>query len=96
MLFLTPLFPPSARTAPRGQRGLKRPTADFIDRFLRAVVATCLTFYDAAGGEPMINGIHALIYNKEAEKLRAFFSDVLGFRGVDAGQGWLIFCPAAR
>jgi predicted enzyme related to lactoylglutathione lyase len=39
----------------------------------------------------MINGIHALIYNKEAEKLRAFFSDVLGFRAVDAGQGWLIF-----
>jgi predicted enzyme related to lactoylglutathione lyase len=39
----------------------------------------------------MINGIHALIYNKEAEKLRAFFSDVLGFRGVDAGHGWLIF-----
>ena len=38
----------------------------------------------------MINGIHALIYNKEAEKLRAFFSDVLGFRAVDAGQGWLI------
>ena len=39
----------------------------------------------------MINGIHALIYNKEAEKLRAFFRNVLGFRAVDAGRGWLIF-----
>ena len=39
----------------------------------------------------MINGIHALICNKEAEKLRAFFSDILGFGAVDAGQGWLIF-----
>jgi predicted enzyme related to lactoylglutathione lyase len=39
----------------------------------------------------MITGVHAIIYNKEAEKLRAFFSEVLGFRSVDAGQGWLIF-----
>jgi len=39
----------------------------------------------------MINGIHALIYNKEADKLRAFFRDVLGLPSVDAGQGWLIF-----
>ena len=39
----------------------------------------------------MITGIHAIIYNKEAEKLRDFFGKVLNFRSVDAGHGWLIF-----
>lgn len=39
----------------------------------------------------MITGIHALIYTKDADKDRAFFRDVLGFKGVDAGEGWLIF-----
>ena len=39
----------------------------------------------------MINGVHALIYAEDAEKVRAFFRDVLGFASVDAGQGWLIF-----
>ncbi len=39
----------------------------------------------------MINGVHALIYTKEAETVRDFFRDVLGFRAVDAGHGWLIF-----
>src|SRR5438045_2349899 len=40
---------------------------------------------------PMINGVHALIYTQEAEKVRDFFRDVLGFPSVDAGHGWLIF-----
>lgn len=39
----------------------------------------------------MITGVHAILYNPEAEKLRAFFRDVLGFSSVDAGHGWLIF-----
>ena len=39
----------------------------------------------------MITGVHALIYSKEAEKIRAFFRDVLGMKSVDAGGGWLIF-----
>jgi catechol 2,3-dioxygenase-like lactoylglutathione lyase family enzyme len=39
----------------------------------------------------MIIGIHTLIYSKDAEKDRAFFRDVLGFKAVDAGEGWLIF-----
>jgi predicted enzyme related to lactoylglutathione lyase len=39
----------------------------------------------------MITGIHALIYTKDAEGVRAFFRDVLGFSSVDAGHGWLIF-----
>jgi predicted enzyme related to lactoylglutathione lyase len=39
----------------------------------------------------MINGIHAIVFSPEAEKVRAFFADVLGFSSVDAGGGWLIF-----
>jgi predicted enzyme related to lactoylglutathione lyase len=39
----------------------------------------------------MINAVHALIYAKEADRVRAFFRDVLGFPSVDAGGGWLIF-----
>jgi len=39
----------------------------------------------------MINGAHALIYSKDAEAVRAFLRDVLGFAHVDAGHGWLIF-----
>lgn len=39
----------------------------------------------------MITGVHALIYSAEAEALRRFFRDTLGFSSVDAGEGWLIF-----
>ena len=39
----------------------------------------------------MINGIHAIIYSKDAERLRSFFKDVLELPSVDAGRGWLIF-----
>ncbi len=39
----------------------------------------------------MINGAHFLLYSKDPEADRAFFRNVLGFRAVDAGEGWLIF-----
>jgi catechol 2,3-dioxygenase-like lactoylglutathione lyase family enzyme len=39
----------------------------------------------------MINGAHLLLYSKDPEADRAFLRDVLGFRSVDAGRGWLIF-----
>jgi catechol 2,3-dioxygenase-like lactoylglutathione lyase family enzyme len=39
----------------------------------------------------MINGVHFLLYSKNAEADRAFFRDVLGFRSVNVGEGWLIF-----
>jgi len=39
----------------------------------------------------MINAVHAIIYTKDADAVRAFFRDVLGFASVDAGHGWLIF-----
>lgn len=39
----------------------------------------------------MINGAHIIIYSKDAEADRAFLKDVLGFRSVDVGHGWLIF-----
>ena len=35
--------------------------------------------------------MHAIVFSPEAEKVRAFFGDVLGFSSVDAGGGWLIF-----
>src|SRR5690348_6799695 len=45
----------------------------------------------------MITGAHIIIYTRDAEADRAFFRDVLGFRSVDAGQGWLIFAlPASE
>lgn len=39
----------------------------------------------------MINGTHLLIYSTNPDADRAFFRDVLKFRSVDAGGGWLIF-----
>ena len=39
----------------------------------------------------MITGVHAVLFTRDAEGLRAFVRDVLGFEGVDAGGGWLIF-----
>ena len=39
----------------------------------------------------MINGVHAIVFGKDADRARAFFRDVFGFRTVDAGHGWLIF-----
>ena len=39
----------------------------------------------------MISGAHVVIYSRDAEADRAFFRDVLGFKSVDAGHGWLIF-----
>jgi catechol 2,3-dioxygenase-like lactoylglutathione lyase family enzyme len=43
------------------------------------------------GDWPMIFGAHMIVYSKDAEADRAFFRDVLGFKSVDAGHGWLIF-----
>jgi catechol 2,3-dioxygenase-like lactoylglutathione lyase family enzyme len=39
----------------------------------------------------MISGGHMLLFAEDAVAARAFFRDVLGFRNVDAGDGWLIF-----
>jgi hypothetical protein len=39
----------------------------------------------------MINGTHIILYSTDAEADRVFIRDVLGFAGVDAGGGWLIF-----
>jgi len=39
----------------------------------------------------MITGAHFLLYSKNPEADRKFFRDILQFRAVDAGEGWLIF-----
>ena len=45
----------------------------------------------------MITGAHIIVHSTDAEADRAFLRDVLGLRGVDAGEGWIIFAlPAAE
>jgi len=39
----------------------------------------------------MIRGMHAMFYSSQAEELRTFLRDKLGFKGTDVGDGWLIF-----
>jgi hypothetical protein len=39
----------------------------------------------------MINGAHVIVYSRDADADRTFLRDALGFTGVDAGDGWLIF-----
>src|SRR2546421_9960472 len=38
-----------------------------------------------------ITGAHVLLYSPEAEALRAALRDVIGWRSIDAHDGWLIF-----
>jgi predicted enzyme related to lactoylglutathione lyase len=39
----------------------------------------------------MLTGLHAIVFSKEAERVRAFFGETLGLSSVDAGGGWPIF-----
>ncbi len=39
----------------------------------------------------MIRGIHTMFYSSQAKELRTFLRDKLGLKGVDVGDGWLIF-----
>lgn len=39
----------------------------------------------------MIVGAHVLLHSSDPEADRLFFRDILGFRFVDDGGGWLIF-----
>jgi hypothetical protein len=39
----------------------------------------------------MIIGIHALVYSKHADAVRAFLRDILELPSVDAGGGWPIY-----
>jgi predicted enzyme related to lactoylglutathione lyase len=39
----------------------------------------------------VITGVHAIVFSPDAEKLRAFFAEVLNLPSADAGAGWLIF-----
>lgn len=41
--------------------------------------------------EHLISGVHAIVFSREADKVRPFFADVLGLPAVDAGGGWFIF-----
>jgi hypothetical protein len=39
----------------------------------------------------VISGAHFVLYSKDAEADRLFLRDILGFRAIDIGHGWLIF-----
>jgi catechol 2,3-dioxygenase-like lactoylglutathione lyase family enzyme len=39
----------------------------------------------------MIDGVHSILFARDADAARAFFADVLELRSIDAGGGWLIF-----
>jgi catechol 2,3-dioxygenase-like lactoylglutathione lyase family enzyme len=39
----------------------------------------------------VITGTHVIVYSNNADADRAFFRDVLDYRHVDPGGGWLIF-----
>ena len=39
----------------------------------------------------MLTGAHVIVFSPEAETARAFFTETLGLRSVDAGGGWPIF-----
>jgi catechol 2,3-dioxygenase-like lactoylglutathione lyase family enzyme len=39
----------------------------------------------------MIRGVHTMFYSSQAEELRRFIRDKLGFPFTDVGGGWLIF-----
>jgi catechol 2,3-dioxygenase-like lactoylglutathione lyase family enzyme len=39
----------------------------------------------------MITGAHVMLFSEDADADRVFLRDILGFRSVDAGGGWLIF-----
>ena len=44
----------------------------------------------------MISGTHVLFCSQNPDADRAFFRDVLQFRSVDAGGGWLTFALPPR
>jgi predicted enzyme related to lactoylglutathione lyase len=39
----------------------------------------------------VITGVHAIVFTKDPQAVRAFFRDVLALPSVDAGGGWPIF-----
>jgi predicted enzyme related to lactoylglutathione lyase len=39
----------------------------------------------------MIRGMRAMFYSSHGDELRAFLRDKVGLKGVDVGEGWLIF-----
>ena len=53
----------------------------------RLILGPVMSFRDRM----TISGAHVVLYSTDAEADRKFFRDVLRFRHVDAGDGWLIF-----
>jgi predicted enzyme related to lactoylglutathione lyase len=41
--------------------------------------------------QTMINGVHVIVFSPQADSVRAFLREVVGWPAVDAGGGWPIF-----
>jgi len=39
----------------------------------------------------MINGVHVILYSKDAAADRVFLAEVIGLPGLDIGHGWVLF-----
>src|SRR5262249_54013321 len=65
--------------------------AFWLDTTAFTVRADCHTAKIRFPEALVISGAHVIVYSRNAEADRAFFRDVLGFKSVDAGHGWLIF-----
>jgi predicted enzyme related to lactoylglutathione lyase len=39
----------------------------------------------------VINGVHVIVFSSQADSVRGFLRDVVGWPAVDAGGGWPIF-----
>ena len=70
------------------QRRISRRVA-FQSRSGRAKIVTAL--FPENPEDDMIRGVHTMFYSSQAEELRAFLRDKLGFPCSDVGEGWLIF-----
>src|SRR5580765_8348195 len=87
--------------SPSTGRNQNKWTTDFTDntdnrrRFLSVSsvisVVTCLSAQIRKQEIPMIRGVHSMFYTADAEAMRAFIRDKLGFPYTDVGDGWLIF-----
>ena len=93
MLRETPaLSPTRERAESRAGRSLLAHSSTQRARRPAGVPACCSgVATDGATIPAVIAGAHTIIFAEDARRAREFLRDVLGFEGIDAGEGWLIF-----
>ena len=83
------LLSPTASTPPATLR--EHRLARGIESFLRRPALARRSRRLGAIIWSMITGAHVILFTPEADALRSVFRDTLGWKYVDAGDGWLIF-----